>query len=182
MQVNADDLVVGLILRHQAQIRRLIERRCGRPVLERTTAEDLYQEVIAAALASAGSFDYRDDARFIGWMGTIARRTIARHAGSDVEGNLVRLRRDESSGVGVFASHLPGDERTPSSAVAHEETARKLRAAISALPEDYRRAVVLYRIEERSLSEVAVAMNRSKVATCRLLARAYTKLRKKLET
>jgi RNA polymerase sigma-70 factor (ECF subfamily) len=181
MKVNSDDLVAQLIQRHGAQVRRIIERRSGPAVLERTTVDDLYQETVAAALTSAPAFQYRDDARFIGWITTIARRTISKHMdhGRPVVG---RIKRDDSTGVGVFASHLPGREGAPSSAISAEEAAMRLREAIKALPEDYRQVVILYRIEERPLSEVATTMGRSKVATCRLLARAFSKLRKTLAT
>jgi RNA polymerase sigma factor (sigma-70 family) len=66
--------------------------------------------------------------------------------------------------------------------MSHEEAAKRLQVAINSLPEDYRRVIILYKIEERSLPEVAAEMGRSKVATCRLVARALSKLRKKLET
>lgn len=183
MSVNSDGLVAGLIQRHGAQIRHILKRRTASVVLDRTTLDDLYQEIVAEALRSAGTFEYHDDARFIGWITTIARRTVGRHVAAPAkEPPTVRLKRDDSTGLGVFASQVTGKEDRPSQIFSAEEGAKQLHRAINSLPEDYRRGIILYKIEERSLSEVAAAMGRSKVATCRLLARALSKLRKKLET
>ena len=45
------------------------------------------------------------------------------------------------------------------------------------LPSDYRTVLQLYRIEQRPLAEVAARMNRTKQATCHLIARAMATLR-----
>ncbi len=89
-----------------------------------------------------------------------------------------RIKGAESTGVGINESHLGCGGRTPMSSAASRERKAALRVAIDRLPEDHRRVVTLYRLEERSLSEVAELMGRTKGATCRLLARAVTKLRK----
>ena len=52
-----------------------------------------------------------------------------------------------------------------------------LHDAIGKLPEHYRRVLTLYKLEERPLTEVAARMERSKGATCRLIARAIGQLR-----
>jgi DNA-directed RNA polymerase specialized sigma24 family protein len=46
------------------------------------------------------------------------------------------------------------------------------------LPAHYRKVIMLYRIEQRPLAEVAAEMGRTKGATCRLIARAMEMLRK----
>lgn len=151
-------------------------------MLKQATVDDLYQETITTALASASTFVYIDDVKFLSWVSTIARRVIARQLGLPHQAlNPVRLRGDHSSGVGVSEGGLRSGRRSPLSSVAMHETENALRGAIRALPEHYRKVITLYELEERPLGEVAEIMDRTKGATCRLLARAKTVLRKHLE-
>jgi len=173
--------VEKLLSEHKDQIRRFIDRRCGPAVLQRTTADDLYQETAIAALASAETFEYIDDASFISWVSTIARRVIS-HSLRDPQERLstVRIRRMFSSGTGISESSLYAPNRTPSSAVASSEWSDSLIKTIGRLPPHYRTVLQLYRIEERPLAEVAERMNLTKGATCRLIARAVAMLRDRL--
>lgn len=167
-----------LINTHESHIRRFLQRRSGPRVLKRATLDDLYQETVAAALASARSFVFRDDRSFLAWISTIARRVIARSVGDPArEARTVRIRRAESSGVGTPEAELLFRGRTPSSLAAAHERHDDLGEAIGKLPEHYRRVLTLYKLEERALAEVAQDMGRTKGATCRLIARAINELR-----
>ena len=175
-------LIEGLISKHERQVRRFIVRRSGAQVLKRATLEDLYQETVAAAIASAGTFVFHDDRGFLAWISTIARRVIARSVGDlRHEVRTTRIKGAESTGVGITESDLGHAGRTPLSSAARRERRVALRGAIDRLPDQHRRVVMLYKLEERSLSEVAALMGRTKGATCRLLARAVAKLRTLLE-
>ena len=179
---GAQNSVPELLARHARTIHRIIQQRSGMRVLKRTTVDDLYQETVAAALASAESFVYSDDARFLGWISTIARRAIARQLGVPHQAlQAVRIRGDESSGAGVATGELSSRRRSPLSSAAMHESENALRDAIKNLPEHYQRVIMLYELEERSLTEVAETMHRTKGATCRLLARARAVLRCELE-
>ena len=170
-----------LLVTHRNEIRNFIGRRSGSMVLQRTTIDDLYQETATVALASAETFEYVSDAGFISWVSTIARRVIS-HSLRGPEGRLstVRIRRAESSGIGVSETRLYAPNRTPSSAVANSERSDSLVKILRELPSDYRTVLQLHRIEERPLTEVAARMNRTKSATCMLIARAMAMLREKL--
>lgn len=171
-------LIEQLVETHGLTIRRFIARRSGSEVLKRVTIDDLFQETVTAACASAGTFEFRDDGSFVAWISTIARRVIARCAtGSRREPYTIRIKRAESTGVGVRESEFAPGGRTPSSLAAAQELETALRAAIRRLPPDYHRVITLYKIEERPLSEVAELMDRTKGATCRLIARAVQQLR-----
>ncbi len=170
-----------LLSEHKEQIRRFIDRRCGPAVLQRTTADDLFQQTAIAALASAENFAYVDDAGFIAWVSTIARRVISQSLRDPKERpSTVRIRRMFSSGTGVSESRLFAPNRTPSSAVASSEWSDSVVQTIGRLPPHYRLVLQLYRIEERPLAEVAQRMNLTKGATCRLIARAVAMLRDRL--
>lgn len=170
-----------LLVAHRNEIRNFIGRRSGSVVLQRTTIDDLYQETVTAALASAETFEYVNDSGFISWVSTIARRVIS-HSLRGPKGRLstVRIRRAESTGIGVSETHLYALNRTPSSAVADSEQSDSLVKILRELPADYRMVLQLHRIEERPLTEVAARMNRTKGATCQLIARAMAMLREKL--
>ena len=170
-----------LLVKHKNEIRNFIGCRSGSVVLQRTTIDDIYQETATAALASAETFEYVSDAGFISWVSTIARRVIS-HSLRGPQGRLstVRIRRAESSGIGVSETRLYAPNRTPSSAVADSERSDSLVKILRELPHDYRTVLQLHRIEQRPLAEVAARMNRTKSATCMLIARAMAMLREEL--
>jgi len=178
---TSTETIERLLVAHKNEIRNFIGRRSGSVVLQRTTIDDIYQETVTAALASAETFEYVNDAGFISWVSTIARRVIS-HSLRGRQGRLstVRIRGAESSGVGVSETHLYALNRTPSSAVADHERSDSLVKILKELPDDYRTVLQLHRIEERPLTEVAARMNRTKGATCQLIARAMAMLREKL--
>jgi len=172
-----------LVIFHSETIRKILTRRSGSAVLKRTTVEDLYQETISAALASASTFCYRDDSSFFSWMETIARRVIARQLGSRHSAfDPMRIRRDASTGIGIPEGQIFAAGRSPSSSAAVRESESALQRALEKLPDHYRRAIVYYEIEELPLAEVALRMKRTKGATCRILARAREKLHQLLST
>ena len=175
------EMIERLLAAHRNEIRNFIGRRSGSVVLKRTTVDDLYQETATAALASAESFEYVNDAGFISWISTIARRVISQSLrGAGGRMSTVRIRRAESSGIGVSETHLFAPNRTPSSAVADRELSASLVKVLRKLPSDYRTVLQLSQIEERPLTEVAMRMNRTKSATCMLIARAMAMLREML--
>jgi len=174
-------LVQDLLSKHGLQIERFLKDRSGRKVLQRTTVEDLFQETAAAAVSSADSFEFLGEEKFLAWMKTIARRTIARSsAPAGLSSPFVRICSSPSSGPGVNESGICARGRTPSSMAALDEQTLRLRRGLDQLPEQYRKVLVLYKIEERTLAEVATELHRTKGATCRLIARATEALRRSL--
>lgn len=172
-------LVAKLVSKHERRIRRFIGRRSGPEVLKRATVDDIFQDTVAAAIASADTFEFHDDDRFVAWITTIARRVIAHCIAYARRGpSTIRIKRAESSGVGVSESELCPGPRTPSSLAAGQEREAAIRSAIGKLPDRYRQVLTLYKLEEKPLAEVAKRMGRTKGATCRLIARAIRHLRR----
>jgi RNA polymerase sigma-70 factor (ECF subfamily) len=152
-------------------------------LLRSTTVEDLYQDTVAAAVGSVHKFTFYDDTRFLRWVNTIAKRVIARSsARAGREPQAVRVKRAGSSGVGVPDCELYASIRTPSSIVSRRERERALVDAINALPDHYRQALTLYKLEERPLADVAQRMGRTVGATAQLIRRATRELQARLET
>lgn len=171
-----------LIVRHNTAIRRVIHSRSGSRILKRATVEDIFQETITAAMSAANTFEYAGDAAFLGWINTIACRVIARQLGAPHQAlPTVRLRSAHSSGVGVNTEELCVRHRSPLSSVSMHDEEHALKRAIGSLSPDHEKVIRLYELEERPLGEVAHIMQRTKGATCRLLARARAALRRELE-
>lgn len=115
----------------------LARRTVRRLVLDERDADEVEQDVLVAIAESVAGF--RGEARFTTWLHTVARRRAV---------DALRRRR-------LSASLLPddmGDARRISSLIA---TRTALDAAITALPDAYRDAVVLRDVEGHDYAEVA---------------------------
>lgn len=166
----------ALLRKHFPRVLNFIYRYTG----GRETAEDLAQEVFIRVYKSAA--DYRPQSKFQTWVFTIARNLslneLRRNAHkpktvsldetfSSQEGELKRQVEDPSSAA-------------PDQAVLHREKAGAVKAAVDALPENQRVAVLLRRYEGFSYEEIARTMNVSVKAVKSLLSRAKENLRIKL--
>ncbi len=170
-----------LLSKHEKRIRRILSRRSGPLVLTGITLDDLYHETVAVAIKAAEAVTFENDAHFVSWISTIARRVCnGALTRQDRSPQTVRLRRALSSGVGVPEWKLVSRQRTPSSMVVGRERAARLRDALGELPDPYGRVIILYRLRGMALDEVAKQMDRTKGATCRLFARAMKELRNRL--
>lgn len=166
-----------LIAQHQLVLKRFITRRSGPKVLQKTTVDDLFQELVAQAIAHADRVSFVDDAHFLAWMQQILRgiigKTLRTHG---IRQPILRIRNVGSSGPGVATEALFAGQQSPSSLAATHEGTRRLRRAIEDLPSDYRRALSLYKLESRTLDDVAMILQRSKGATSKLIARSLAML------
>jgi RNA polymerase sigma-70 factor (ECF subfamily) len=158
---------------------RLLVERWERPVhafLERMTgsredAMDLTQETFIRAYRSAPR--YHPSGRFRSWLFRIA-------------GNLARSRQRRRKILRWIpfdlASHdLSSPGEPPDRALEREETAHAVRAALLALPDRQRQAVVLWKFEGLSYQEIADAMGTNANAVAQLLHRATNRLRRTLK-
>jgi RNA polymerase sigma-70 factor (ECF subfamily) len=152
-----------LVRRHQAQVVGLAYRFLGRW----DVAEDVAQDVFVRVWRAAGA--YRPDAQFTTWLYRLAanlcwdrRRATARE---------LRLRT---------SSPPPGMADEPSAGMEGEDRVARVRAAIAALPDRQRLAVILHRYQGLTHQEIADATGWSASAVESCLVRAYENLRKSL--
>ena len=131
----------------------------------RTVTEDLLQETLLEAVASAASF--RGDAAVSTWMCGIARHRIARH--------WERERREE-----VTQSHLRAVATevhdTEDELLRREEVA----AALGRLPALHRQVLVLKYLDGLAVADIAEQVGRTRVQVQSLLQRARDGLRREL--
>ncbi len=171
-----------LIRRHHRTIHGLIRKRAGAAVLKHHTVEDLLQETILEALDNVVSFEYRSDKAFLEWMASIAKRVMARCVDDPrFISAALRISNDETW-TGVAEEELPGKDRTPSSVVAARDDELELQNALSRLPQGLREVLMLYKVQEVPLSDVAGRLNRSRAAVCQRVACAMAALRSIFES
>ncbi len=175
-------LIERLITAQQAPIKKFIRRRAGTEVLARMSVGDLYHDTLTRAIESAESFEYRDEHQFLSWIHTIIRRVLS-GAVYDLRcgPRILRVKGAESTGAGIPEGQLDAGCRTPSSIVAGRESKSRVRIVMQGLPEHYRTALTLYRIEERTIAEVAKRIGRTPGATAQLIQRATHAFRLQLE-
>jgi RNA polymerase sigma-70 factor, ECF subfamily len=145
-----------LVVKYQRRIERLI----GRMVRDVDLVPDIAQESFIRAYRALPQF--RGDSAFYTWLYRIAVNTAKK--------TLMDLKRDplvlESTRAGddegeetSRAETELSDGETPEALLASKEIAATVNAAIEALSEDLRQAIVLREIEGLSYEEIAEAMN-----------------------
>lgn len=153
-----------LVDRHLGRVHRLATRLLDDPA----EAEDIAQELFLR-LWQAASCWRRGEARVSTWIHTVTVNLCR---------DRLRRRRPQVPIDGVHESALAGDDATrPDIALQDAQRAQQLRAAIGALPERQREALLLFHYEGLDQSECAKALEVSVDALESLLARARRTLR-----
>jgi RNA polymerase sigma-70 factor (ECF subfamily) len=133
-------------------------------IYDRLEAQDLTAHVFQQALANIGKFKWRG-APFIAWLYRIAANAIADQA---------RKKSREVSETEV-ATTTSLDLN-----LEHVERRARLFSAVESLPEDQRKVILLRFGEEKSIREIASALNRSEGAVKQLQFRGLENLRARL--
>lgn len=160
-----------LVERHQNAVIGTVAKMLGNA----TDAEDISQQVFLRIWRHAAK--YRPDAKFTTYLFTITRNLVfneTRRRGRKKE--ISSDEREEDSHLVIAAS----PERQPDAELLQAELQQAVDAAIAALPETQRMAVVLRRYEQLSYEEIADVLHLSVSAVKSLLFRARTALRESL--
>jgi RNA polymerase sigma-70 factor, ECF subfamily len=145
-----------LVVKYQRRIERLI----GRMVRDTDLVQDIAQETFIRAYRALPQF--RGESAFYTWLYRIAVNTAKKA--------LMEKKRDPLVFEGSMVSTEEGEEpsrvenelsdgETPESVLASRQVADTVNAAIDALSEDLRQAIVLREIEGLSYEEIADVMN-----------------------
>jgi RNA polymerase sigma-70 factor, ECF subfamily len=142
----------ALVLKYQHKVVKLVMRYVRNPA----EAEDVAQEAFIKAYRALPQF--RGDSAFYTWLYRIAINTaknaVVSRDRSPVEFDLDAHNSDESYDM---QGRLK-DSETPEGLVLTDEIRGTVNAAIDALPEDLRTAIVLRELEGLSYEEIAAAM------------------------
>jgi RNA polymerase sigma-70 factor (ECF subfamily) len=135
----------------------------ARRVSDRSEAQDLTADVFHQALASIGRFEWRG-IPFGAWLFRIAANAVASHA--------QRLARARGA---PEAADPPADPQGP--ALEEAERRARLFRLVDQLPADQRQVVLLRFAGDKSIREIALALERSEGAVKQLQFRALQNLR-----
>lgn len=138
--------------------------------------EDLLQETFLRAWRDLDGFTWRSPDSFFRWLATIAEHVIidrARYQGRERRAADEVPFRSDSNPNGPD----PVDTVTPSRLLARKEAVERLLARLDLLPDDYREALVLAKIEGCSTVEIAERMGKTREAVALLVYRAVRRLR-----
>jgi RNA polymerase sigma-70 factor (ECF subfamily) len=143
----------ALVLKYQHKLVKLVMRYVRNPA----EAEDIAQEAFIKAYRALPQF--RGDSAFYTWLYRIAINTaknaVVSRDRSPIEYDLDRNSSDESYDMQARMK----DPDTPEGLVLTDEIRSTVNAAIDALPEDLRTAIVLRELEGLSYDEIATAMD-----------------------
>jgi RNA polymerase sigma-70 factor (ECF subfamily) len=145
-----------LVVKYQRRVQRLIARM----VRDADRVEDISQETFIRAYRALPQF--RGDSAFYTWLYRIAVNTAKK--------TLMDMKRDPVVTESALASRGEPDETsslenelsdvaTPEAVLASREIAQAVNAAIEALPQDLRQAILLREVEGLAYEEIATMMN-----------------------
>lgn len=144
---------------HYADLLRFLQRRCGDPERAADLIQDLYFRVRAA----------EEEGRVVedppAWM-----RRIAINLAIDGQRRDLRLRREQGDEIEGMA--VACERPLPDRAVAARERLRVLDAALQALPDKPRRALLLHRVDGLTQAEIARRLGVSESMVIKYVAQA----------
>ena len=137
-----------LVLKYQRRVERLLSRSIWDPA----DVADLCQETFLAAYRALPAF--RGDCAFYTWLYRIAINAAKRHRARQ---RPMESLDDEEGTFGTGAAQT--DDATPEALLASRQLALGLNAAVEALAEDQRRALLLREVDGLSYDEIAELMD-----------------------
>jgi RNA polymerase sigma-70 factor (ECF subfamily) len=166
----------ALFTKYRRRLAVFLRYQAGAELLASVEVDDLMQETFLRAFRDIDQFRYQSPGSFWNWLASVAS-----HAALDA----ARFqRREKRHGAMVrfrSASNPQGpeplDAKTPTLLLAEKETVAELLRRLDALPEDYRRAIFLAKIEGLPTAEVAQRLGKSREAAALLLHRALKRFR-----
>jgi RNA polymerase sigma-70 factor (ECF subfamily) len=186
---RGDDAAVdGLLARHRAALRRMIDLRMDRGVRQRVDASDIVQDVLIEANRRLTDYLANPSMPFRLWLRHMAKdRLIDAHrrhrvaASRSVDREIpLQAAADDSVAAGVVRS-LADREPTPAEAATWRELERRFAEAVEQLDPQDRQIVLLRHFEHLSTAEAAEVLGLAKPAAGMRYLRAMRRLRVLLE-
>jgi len=138
--------------------------------------EDIVQETLLRAYRDLDRFSYQSPGSFLRWLSSIADHVIVdrvRYQGRERRAGEEVPFRSQSNPLGPE----PADSNTPSRLFAQQEAIERLLDQLNALPDDYRQAILMAKIEGLSTAEMAERLGKSREAVALLVYRAVKRFR-----
>jgi RNA polymerase sigma-70 factor (ECF subfamily) len=165
-----------------ARVHWIMRLRMGGELRSKLESMDLVQDALLSALEDLGNFTYKNDGDFLRWLSTIAENRLRDnldklHADKRDIRKETRLDKRVSTTKGAFF-RFPGpiESTTPSVIMSRKEDFDGLTKAIDQLKPEYRKVIILAKIEGLSYKEIGQRLDKSKDAVGMLLSRAMVAL------
>lgn len=167
---------------HAHRLLASVRAELGERARQRLESQDVLQEVYLDALKSIDHFVDRGSESFLVWLRRIA---VNRICDADRR-NFKTLKRGREARMGDLGADdsllglfdiVSASITSPSQAVDRTDRVRRLRAALDQLDPDQRRVIQYRYLQQLSVSETALKMDRSDRAVRSLCVRALIRLR-----
>jgi RNA polymerase sigma-70 factor (subfamily 1) len=169
------DAFSQLFEKYRSRLAVLVHYKLGPDVRRDADVDDVLQETLLRAYRDIDRFEYQAPGSFMSWLARIADHVIVDMARSQNRqkraGEHVPLRSESNPGGAE-----PADYNTPSRIFTENESLGRFVQTLGRLPEDYRRVILLAKVEGLTTSEVAQRLEKSNEATSLLLHRAIRHL------
>jgi RNA polymerase sigma-70 factor (ECF subfamily) len=170
--------IEALLERFLPDLRRYVDRRAGRQVLERESGADLVQSVCRELFDSLRTerFEYRGEKEFKQWLYGAALLKLEgrwRDWGA-MKREAGREQVLDAAGASAFSEVAVSG--TPSADAMRREDSERLQSALAELPEHYRQIIELAQVEGLSHREIAARLSISETNSRVLLSRALARL------
>lgn len=166
---SGDDEAFRLLVeRHQSLVIGTVVRMIGT-----AEAEDLAQQVFLNVWKSAPR--WRPEAKVTTWLLTITKRLVFNESRRRIRSRLLPQAREEDS-----LPECPDGSQSPSGLLLERELHESIEAALAALPEKERLAVVLRQHQGMPYEEIAAVLGMSLPGVKSLLFRARSTLKERL--
>ena len=142
-----------LVVKYQRKVARLLSRFIRDP----SEVEDVAQEALVKAYRALPAF--RGDSAFYTWLYRIAVNTAKNHLVARGRRAPTSTEFDAEEAEGFEDAGQLRDIHTPESLLQSKQTGETINAAMEALPDELRSAIVLREIEGLSYEEIAEAMS-----------------------
>lgn len=162
---GSEDALGRLLERLRPRLVLWVAGRLSASLRGRVEPEDVAQDTLLAVSNGIRAFQGTDPHAFFRWFFTVAENRI----------------RDLVDHHGALKRQLPHprsfSQTSPSTAASRREEVARALTALASLPDGYREVIVLRKIEERSVSEVAALLKKSENAVRVHYCRALKALR-----
>ena len=165
-----------------ARVHWIVRLRMGGELRSKLESMDLVLDALLSALEGLENFTYKNDGDFLRWLSTIAENRLRDNL-DKLHADKRNIRKEARLGgygptTGDRFAGTPGpiDTTTPSVIMSRKEDLDKLENAIDELKPEYRKVIVLAKIDGLSYKEIGQRLDKSTDAVGMLLSRAMVAL------
>lgn len=180
---NGDKSALNQLYRvYMERVRWMLRLRMSKELRSKLESMDLVQDTLIHALNGLNDFTYKNEGDFVRWLSKIAE--------NELRGSLKKLHADKrdirkevqldnyglTTTGGVVGTPGPIQATTPSVIMSRKEDLDKLEKAIDELKPEYKKVIVLAKIDGLSYKEIGERLGKSADAVGMLLSRAIIAL------